>query len=168
MWVWSSDAVSFFLSKKVNNWSEPPGSLQLLALFDTKKESASEDQTHMRKWIILYNYSAVMWVWSPDAPSFFVSKTANNWRQSNRSLQLLALFDKTDESAVEDQTPNRKWIIVYNYSVALRVWYSDELSFFVPKRAHNWRQRFDSFPLLAFFDTKTESASEDQTHNTTE
>jgi hypothetical protein len=47
MWVWSSDALSFFVLKRANNWREPGGSLQLLTLFDRKNESASEDQAHM-------------------------------------------------------------------------------------------------------------------------
>jgi hypothetical protein len=111
VWVWSSDTLSFFVSKRANNWREPPNSLQLLAVVDTKNESASEDQTHTRKWIFVYNYSVLMWVWSSDALSFFVSKRANNWRDSNLSLQLLALCDTKYESASEDQGYTEKWII---------------------------------------------------------
>jgi hypothetical protein len=104
MWVWSSDALSVFVSRSANKWREPGDSLQLLALFDRQNESASEDGTHMRKWIILYNYSVVMWVWSSDALSFFVSEKANNGKESNRCLQLWALFGTKNESAAEDQT----------------------------------------------------------------
>jgi hypothetical protein len=168
MWVWSSDALSFFVSNRVNNWRERLESLQLLALLDTKNESASEDQTHMWKWIIVYNYSVLMWVWSSDALSFFVSNRANNWRKRVESLQLLALLDTKNENASEDQTHMRKWIIEYNYSVVMWVWSSDALSFFVSNRADNWRDCNRSLQLLPLFDTKNESASEDQTHMTTE
>jgi hypothetical protein len=47
MWVWSSDALSLLVSNRPNNWSKLGGSLQLLAIFDTKNESASKDQTDM-------------------------------------------------------------------------------------------------------------------------
>jgi hypothetical protein len=47
MWVWSSDALPFFVLKSANNWSESYGSVQLLAVCDTKIESAAEDETHM-------------------------------------------------------------------------------------------------------------------------
>jgi hypothetical protein len=47
MWLWSSVALSFFVSKRTNNWREPHDFLQLLALFDTKNESVPEDGTHM-------------------------------------------------------------------------------------------------------------------------
>jgi hypothetical protein len=160
MWVWSSDALSLFVSKRTNNWRERGGSLQLLALFDTNNESASEDQTHMRKWIFVYNYSVVMWVWSSDALSLFVSKRAINWSESVGSLQLLALFDTKNESASEDQTHMRKWIIVYNYSIVMWVWSSDALSLFVPKGANKCREPLGSVQLLALFDGENESASE--------
>jgi hypothetical protein len=162
MWVWSSDALPFFVLKRANNWREPGGSVQLLTLFDTKNESASEDQTHMRKWIIIYNYSLVMWVWSLDAISFFVSQRANTWRQRWDSLQLSALVNTKNESGSEDQTQMRRWIIVYNYSVVMWVWSSDALSFFVLKRANNWRQPGGSVQLLNLFDTKNESAFEEK------
>jgi hypothetical protein len=45
-----------------------------------------------------------MSVWSSDAPSFIVSNRPDNWRESNRSPQLLALFDTKNESASDDET----------------------------------------------------------------
>jgi hypothetical protein len=164
MWVWPSDALSLFVSQWANNWRPPHRSLPLLALFDTNSESASKDQTHMTKRIIVYNYSVVMWVWSSDAPSLFVSKRANNWRERLNSLQLLAVLDTNNESACEDQTHMTKWIIVYNYSVVMWVWSSDALSLFVSKSANNWWERFNSRQLLLLLDTNNESATEDQTH----
>jgi hypothetical protein len=164
MWVWSSDALSFFVSKRGNNWREPCGSLQLLTLFDTKNENASKDQTHMWKWIIVCNYSVVVWVWYSDALLLFVSKRGNNWRESNRSRQLLALFGTKNGSASEDQTHMWKWIILYNYSVVMWLWSSDALSFLVTKRANTWRESTRSLQLLAIFDTKNETVSQDQSH----
>jgi hypothetical protein len=93
MWVWSSDALSFFVSKGANNWRESHRSLQLLALCDTKWESASEDQTHMTTESLYRIIHFLMWVSFSDARSFFVSKSANNWREPGGSLQLLAVFD---------------------------------------------------------------------------
>jgi hypothetical protein len=58
-----------------NNWTERFDSLQLLPLFDTKNDSASEDQTDMTNWIIVFD-----------------------------SLHLLALSYTKNESASEDQT----------------------------------------------------------------
>jgi hypothetical protein len=168
MWVWCWDALSFFVSETANNWSEPEGSLHLLALFDIKNESASENQTQMTKWIIVYNYSLVMWVWSSNALSFFVSKRANNWIEPGGPLQLLPLFDRQNESASEDHTHMRKWIILYNYSIVMWVWSSDALSFFVSQKANNGKESNRSLQLLALFDTKNESASEHQTRRTTE
>jgi hypothetical protein len=168
MWVWSSDALSLFVWKLANNWREPHCSLQILALFDRNNESASDDQTHMRKWIIVYSYSVVMWVWSSDALSLFVSNRANSWRERFNCVQLLALFDINNETASEDQTHMRKWIIVYNYSVVMWVWSSYALSLFVSRRVNNWRQLKRYLHLLAVFHTKNGTASEDQTHMTTE
>jgi hypothetical protein len=53
-----------------------------------------------------------MSVWSSDTLLFFVSKTANNWRESGLSLPLLAHFHTKNEGASEDQTDKKKWIIV--------------------------------------------------------
>jgi hypothetical protein len=164
MSVWSSDALSLLVSKWANNRRERCGSLQLLSLFDANNESASEDQTHIRKWTIVYNYSIVKWFSSSDALSLFVSKRDNNRRERFNSLQLLALFDTNNETASEDQTHMRKWIIVYNYSTVMWVSSSDAPSLFVSKTANNWGERFNSLQLPALFDTKHESASEDQTH----
>jgi hypothetical protein len=168
MWVWSSDALSLFVSKRAKNRRKRFSSLQLLALFDANSESVSEDQTHIRKWIIVYNYSVVIWVSSSDAPSLFVSKRANNWIELNRSLQLLALFDANNDSACDDQTHMSKWIIVYKYSVVMRVWSADTLSLFASRRPNNWRESPRSLQLLTLFNTNNESASEDQSHMTTE
>jgi hypothetical protein len=168
MCVWSSHALSLIMSKRANNWREPHGSLQLLGHLDTNNDGACEDQTQMRKWIIVRNVSVVMWVWSSDALSLFVSKWANSWRERGVSLQVLALFDRNDGSACDDQTHMRKWIIIYNYSVVMKIWSSDALSLFKSKRADNWRELNRSFQLLALFDRNNESASEEQTHMTTE
>jgi hypothetical protein len=168
MWVWSSGALSFFVSKRANKCREAPGCLQLLAFFDRRNESASEDQTHMRKWIIVYSYSVVMRVWSSDALSSFVSKRANKCREPPGSVQLLALFYRKNESASEALTRMRKWIIVYNYSVVMWVWSSGALSLFLSRSANNWRESHRFLQLLHLFDTKNECASEDQTHMTTE
>jgi uncharacterized membrane protein YbhN (UPF0104 family) len=164
MWVLSSDPLSLFELKRANNWREWNRFLQLLALFDSNNESVSEDQTHRRKWIIVCNYSVVMWVWCSGGLLLFVSKRANNWRERFNSLQLLALFDTNNESASEDQTHRRKWIIVYSYSVVMWVLSSGALSLFVSKRANNCRERFNSLQLLALFDTNNESACEGRTH----
>jgi hypothetical protein len=161
MWVGSSDALSFFMSKRANNWIEACGCLQLFAFFDPKNERASEDETHISKRIIVYNYSVAMWLWTFDALSFFVSKSANNWRERSDFLQLLAVFDTKNESATEDQTHVGKRIVVCNYSVVMWVWSSVALSFFLSKRADNWTEACGSLQLLAFFDTKNENASED-------
>jgi F0F1-type ATP synthase membrane subunit a len=168
MWVWSSDALSLFVSKRHSNWKERVGSLQLLALFDTNNEIASEDQTQIRRWTIPYNYSVVMWVASSDVLSLFMSKRANNWRDRLNSLQLLALFDTINEIAAKHQTHKRKRTIVYNYSVVMWVCSSDALSLFLSKRANNWKERFNSLQLSALFDLNNESASEDQIFMTTE
>jgi hypothetical protein len=168
MCVWSSHALSLIMSKRANNCREPHGSLQLLGHLDTNNDGACEDQTQMRKWIIVRNVSVVMWVWSSDALSLFVSKWANSWRERGVSLQVLALFDRNDGSACDDQTHMRKWIIIYNYSVVMKIWSSDALSLFKSKRADNWRELNRSFQLLALFDRNNESASEEQTHMTTE
>jgi hypothetical protein len=168
MGVWSSTALSSVVSKRANNWTERFDSLQLSALSDTTNGSASQDQTYVRKWIIVYNYSVVMWVWSSDVLSFFVSKRANKWSEPGGSLQLLALSDRKNESVSEDQTHLRKWIILHNYSVVMWVWSSDALSFFVSKKAYNGKESNRCLQLLALFDTKNESASEHQTRRTTE
>jgi hypothetical protein len=168
MWVWSSDALALYVSKRANNWRERGGSLQLLPLFDPNNESVSDDQTHMRKWIIVYRYSVAMWVWSSDALTLVVSKRPNNWRERFNSLQLSALFDSNNQSPSEDQTHMRKWIIVYNYSVVMWIWSSDARWLFESKRANNRRERFNSLQLLALFDTNNESASQDHIHMTTE
>jgi type II secretory pathway component PulK len=47
MWGWSSDALSFFVSKKANNWRERFDFLQLLALFNTMNETASENLSYV-------------------------------------------------------------------------------------------------------------------------
>jgi hypothetical protein len=168
MWLWSLHTLSFFVWKSADKWREPHTSLQLLALFDTKNESASQDQTHMTTVQLYRIVHFPMWVWSSDALSFFLSKRANNRGEPPGSLQLLALFDTKNDSASEDQTHIGKWTILYNCTVVMWVWSWDALSFFAPKRANNWRERFDSLQLFAVFDTKNESAHEYQTHTTTE
>jgi hypothetical protein len=168
MWLCSWDVVSFFVSKRVDNCWEPPGSLQLIALFGTKNESASEDETHMRKWIILYNYSVVMWVCSSYALSFFVSKRVDNCREPPGSLQLIALFDTKNDRASDDQTHMRTELFYTNIHFLMWVCCSDALSFFVPKRGNNWRESNRCLQLLTLFDRKNETVSEDQTQMTTE
>jgi hypothetical protein len=168
VWVWSWDALSVFVSERANSWREAGGFLQLLSILDTKNESASEDQSQMRKWIIVYNYLVFMWVSSSDALSFCVSKMADKWRESNRSLQLLALFHTNNESASDEQTDMRRWIILYNYSDVMWVWSGDAFSFFVLKRVNNWREGLNSLHLLALSDTENDSASQDQTQMTAE
>jgi hypothetical protein len=104
MWGWSSDALSFFVLKSANNWSESYRFVQLLPLFGAMNGSACEDQTNMTTEYLYTIIHFLMWVWSWDALSFFVSKRVNNCRELRGSVQLLAVCDTNIESAAEDQT----------------------------------------------------------------
>jgi hypothetical protein len=104
MSLWSWDNLWFFDSKRANNWREPPGCLLLLDVVETNNERVAEDQRLMRKWIIVYKYSVVMWLSSSDALWFFASKRANNGRASNGSIPLLAHFEIKNERASVDQS----------------------------------------------------------------
>jgi hypothetical protein len=168
MWVWSSDGLWLFESKRADNWRELNRSLQLFGLFDTTNVSASEDQTHMATEYLYTIIHFLMWVWSSDTLSLFGSKRGNSWSEPPRSLQLLALFDTYNASASEDQTHMGKWIIVYNYSDVMWVWSSDALTLFVSMMANNWRKLNRSLQLLALFDSNNQTASEEQTHMITE
>jgi hypothetical protein len=127
---WFSDTLSLFASKTSNNSRQPGGSVQLLALFESKNQTVSQDQSDMtteKLWKIIH---FLMWLWSPDTLSFFVSKTANNWREPPSSIPLLALFETKNKKVFEDQSHMKNWIILYNFSVVMSLWYSDALSFF--------------------------------------
>jgi hypothetical protein len=164
MWVTSWDAPSLFVSKKANNWRESNWFSSVISPLRHNEWKYIWVSNSHEEWIIVYNYSVVMWVWSSDALSFFVSKRANSWREPPGSRPLLALCDTKNESASENQTDIRKWIIAYNYSVVMWVQSSDALWLFVSRRANNWKEPHGSIQLLALCDTMNESVSEGRTH----
>jgi hypothetical protein len=168
MWLLSGDMVSCFVSERANNWREQFDALQLLALFKSKNERASDDQCHLRTWIIVYNYSVVMSLWFGDTVSFFVSTMVYNGMASNPSLQLLAVCETMNEWVSEDESHMMSWIILYNYSIVTWLRSSDILSLFVLKRANKWRERLDALQLLAVFETKNKGSSANISDMTTE
>jgi hypothetical protein len=168
MSLWSSNILSFFVSKWANNWRKGFDPLQLLPLFEAKNETAFQDQSQMRKWITVINYSVVMPLWSSDTLSVFVSNRTNMWRKPGGSLQLLALFETKKHRASEDHNHMRKWITIFSYTVVMWLWSSDTLSGFVSKRPNTWREPPGSLQLLALFETNNERVSQDQRHMTIE